>query len=576
MIRNSGEVYDHLFGRISFSVLSLLLMLSLAACMTPERAVREADQSGRELATQFWQKQTGTTNVFDVTRPADVLTLRVAMLAVARGDQNVVFPKIPYTRMAAPSNGVLRISLKDALAIGARNDRNYQKYKEQIFTSALDLDYQQYAFDTTFTGLILGALDGDMGTKTAKGSGKAGFSKKFRNGLDISGRLALDLVSLLREDWRSVAVNGDLTATMPLMRGAGRDIVMDPLTQAERDLVYAIRDFEHYRQTYAVSVANAYFTALRYEQVAKNSLENHRRLELNSRRADMMFKAGRMDRIQMDQARTDLLSAGESVISTGKNYNSYLDTFKMTIGLPPEGKIELVRSELDQLETAMENIRKGTRDPLEGFPSELEACRIALSARHDVFVMRCRYEDVARNVKIKANALLPELTLNGKPSFNRKRATGEDKFKGDEIWDASLQMDLPWDRRAERNAFKKQLISLELSRRNLEQMEDTVKQTIRNDIRGLVAARASYENAVESMKVAVLRVQSNNLFLQSGRSSMRDILEAESALLSARNSLCSALVEWWMSDLELRRDMGVLKISESGMWILPKGDKSNG
>ena len=76
------------------------------------------------------------------------------------------------------------------------------------------------------------------------------------------------------------------------------------------------------------------------------------------------------------------------------------------------------------------------------------------------------------------------------------------------------------------------------------------------------------------MKVAQLRVESNNLFLQSGRSSMRDILEAESALLGARNALCTAVIEWRMSDLELRRDMGVLEITEAGMWREASGDNN--
>ncbi|MBP5227249.1 MAG: TolC family protein [Kiritimatiellae bacterium] len=543
------------------------------ACMTPERAVRESDETATRLATAYWREQTGVTNdVFDVHRPADALTLRVAMLAAARGDQRVVFPKIPHVEAAGSSNGVLRLSLKDALALAARNDRAYQNHKEAIFNRALDLDYQQYAFETTFSGMILSILDGDFGTKTATGRGNAGFDKTFQNGTKVAGMLAADLVTLLREDWRSAAFSGDLSVTVPLLRGAGRDVVMEPLTQAERNLVYAIRQFEYYRQTYAVSVANSYFSVLKAEQVAKNSVENHHRLELNSKRADMMFKAGRMDRIQMDQAHTDLLGAEEGVISTRKSYQSALDNFKVKIGLPPEGKIELDNGELTILEKKMEKIRTSTQDALEGFPSEFEACRIALTERHDLFVTRCEYEDVARNVKVVADRLRPDLTLKGGPSFNRKRQTGEGSFRGDEIWDATAQMDLPWNRRAERNAFRKQLISLEQARRTLEAKEDEVKQTIRDDMRGLEAARASYENAVRAMTVAKQRVSSNDLFLQSGRSSMRDILEAESALLSARNSLCSALVNWWMSDLELRRDMGVLRIGESGMWVLPNGE----
>lgn len=556
----------------------LLLVGSLfpVACMTPERAVKESDETGIRLATEFWRRQTGCTNVFDVNRPSDTLTLRVAMLAAARGDQRVVFPAIPHASGLIVSNGVLHLSLQDTLAIAARNDRKFQTRKETIFKKALDLDLEQYEFDTSFSGMILAAFDGDMEAKTAKQGGKTGFSKKTKGGATIAGALAFDLVSLLREDWRSAAFGGDLSVTLPLLRGAGRDIVMEPLRQAERDLIYAIRNFEHYRQNYAVQVAGAYFNVLKSEQVARNSLENKHRLALNSKRADMMFKAGRMQRIQMDQARTDLLDAGESVITTRKNYEQLLDAFKITIGLPPEGKIELKRSELDSLEKEMESVRLRTADALDGFPVESEACRIALAERHDVFVTRCEFEDVARKVKVYADALRADLTLVGGPSFKQKRSTGSGGFHGDEIWDAQAKLDLPFDRRAERNAFKKQMIALEQAKRDLEEVEDGVKQTVRHDMRSLVAARASYENAVESMKVAELRVQSNNLFLLSGRSSMRDILEAESALLNARNSLCRALVAWWMSDLELRRDMGILKITDAGMWVLPSAGEKDG
>jgi outer membrane protein TolC len=543
------------------------------ACMTPERAVRETDETGTRLATAFWQEQTGTTNTFDVTRPADALTLRVAMLAAARGDRRVVFPKIPYApgAVAAATNGVLRLSLRDALAVAARNDRSYQTYKETVFKQALALDYQQYQFDTTFSGMILQALDGDMATKTSKQSGSVGAKRKLPDGTTVAGNLALDVVSLLRDDWRSAAINGDLSVTVPLMRGAGRDIVMEPLTQAERNLVYAIRDFEHYRQTYAVTVASAYYTVLKNEQLQQNSIENRSRLALNSQRADMMFEAGRMNRIEMDQAKTDLLSAEESVISARKAYESYMDSFKMTIGLPPEGKIELVREDLQSLEKEMEAKCARTGDPFDGFPSEEDGCRIALAERHDVFVTRCELEDVARNVKIAADDLLPDVTVSGGPSFNRKRTTSVKSFKGDETWDAQAKLDFPWNRRSERNAFKRQLIALDAAKRTLESKEDTVKQTVRDDYRSLSAARASYENAVRAMKVAEQRVKSNNLFLLSGRSSMRDILEAESSLLSARNSLCSAVITWWLSDLELRRDMGVLKITDAGDWVLPNG-----
>jgi outer membrane protein TolC len=513
--------------------------------------------------------------VFNVNRPADALTLRIALLAAARDEQGVVFPVIPNTGSLVVSNGVLTLSLTDALRVAARNDRQYQKLKEAIFSAALDLDYQQYQFDTSFSGLLLGLLSGNPGSSNDKATGtaQAEAGHTFENGAKITGLLALDVVSLLRDDWRSAGLSGDMTMTVPLLRGAGRDIVREPLTQAERNLIYAIHTFERYRQTYAVSVAATYFSVLEYAQNVKNALDNEHNLSVNSRRAEMMFLAGRMQRIQVDQARSDLLDANESVITTRNNLDVALDAFKVKIGLPPEAKIVLDARELERLENSLNQLALSTKGAADAFPDEAESCRIALTERHDLFVTRCELEDAARGVRIAADALRADVSLTGGASLSRIRETGDSGSNGNEAWNAGLETDLPWNRRKERNAFKKKLIAFEQAKRALEEEEDQVKVSVRNGLRNLIASRATYETEVESVKVARSRVESNTLFLQSGRSTMRDVLDAEKALLSALNSFCSALIEWRMSDLELRRDMGVLKISDGGLW--QEGDGIN-
>jgi len=567
-MRNAGNILraKGLWHRVSCVALVAGCLFVPVACMTTDKAVEQSDEAGIRLATEYWRLQTGCTNVFTIQRPADTLTLRIALLAAARGEQSVIFPKIPIVAAMSPSNTVLCLSLTDALCVAARHDRRYQKLKEDIFLRALELDYQQYAFETSFSGMMLALLSGDLGMKEASDSTEAGFKRRLPDGTDLVGRLALDVVSLLRDDWRSVALSGDLTVTVPLMRGAGREIVREPLTQAERNLVYAIQAYQHYRQTYAVSVANGYLTVLQLEQQLKNALENERRLRENSKRAEMMFDAGRMQRIQVDQARTDLIKAGESVISTRKNWNAQLDFFKITLGLPPEGRVTLDSDELSRLEKQKEHLARTSLSAIDDFPDEKEACRIALAERHDLFIVRSQLDDTARGVKIAADALRADVALTGGLTMDRTRVTGDGSFDGGETWSGGVRAGFPWDRRKERNVFKKQLIALEQAKREVEEQEDRVKLSVRNGLRNLVSARASFENQIEAMKVARLRVESNNLFLQSGRSSMRDILEAESALLSARNALCAAVIAWHMSELELRRDMGVLEISETGLW----------
>jgi len=567
MLKAGHSLRAGALARLLAGVFGILWCVAFpVACMTPDKAVRETNETGRRLATDFWQRQTGRTNEFDLARPSDALTLRIALLAAVRGDQGVVFPALPTVKSFVVSNGVLSLSMRDALCVAARNDRQYQKLKESVFSSALDLDYQQYQFETSFSGMLLSLLQGDPDAYKATEKGNVGFDRTFENGAELAGEMALDVVSLLKDDWRSVGLTGDLTMTVPLLRGSGREIVREPLTQAERNLAYAIHTFEAYRQSYAVAVATTYFDAMEYAQRWRNAIDNERNLSENCRRAEMMFEAGRMQRIQVDQARSDLLDANETMISTRKSYETKLDAFKIKMGLPPESRIGLNPVEMDRLERRMARLARISGSAVEAFPDEREACRIALTKRHDLAVTRGAVEDAERAVKIAADALRADVALTGKTGFDRSRETGMHGFSGDESWSAQVEADMPWNRRKERNAFRKKLIALEQAKRTLESEEDTIKQSVRSGLRSLVSARASYENQVESVRVAQLRVESNVLFLQSGRSSMRDVLEAQAALLSARNALCAAQIDWRLADLELRRDMGVLEIDEAGVW----------
>ncbi|MGN0853393.1 MAG: TolC family protein [Kiritimatiellia bacterium] len=552
---------------VGAGLLSALLAIFLFGCMTPSRAKREASEAAVARATAYWQKQTGTTNAFDIARPADVLTLRIALEAVRQGVTNAVFPRIAGVAPLQPSNGVASLSLDDALRIGARNNRKYQTLKETVYQRALTLDSEDYAFDTKFSSFILGALTGNPELTREYGQAGGGATRKFEQGATMAGNLALDVTKMIRDDWHSFAWTGDLTMTVPLMRGSGRDIVREPLTQAERNLEYALLTFQRYRQTYALSIAKAYYNVLKYAQNRRNSDDNAKRLETNWNRAEMMFKAGRMDRIQVDQARTDLLAARQTIITTQQSYEDALDNFKITLGLPPEAPLALKDEELRFLQTEMDEQVKRQPDALSDYPVESEALNIALVERRDLVVTAGDVHDAERAVRIAEDNLRADLAVEGGVGYDASRRQHGRGVDDSVDTDVKLKWTAPWDRRRERNAYRKALIALDQARRTLEETEDAIKNEVRAGYRDLVASRLLYENKVEAFKVAQMRVQAIDLFMQSGRSSMRDILESESALLTARNALVSAVIQWRTSDLSLRSAMGILRIEHDGTWV---------
>ena len=535
--------------------------------MTPEKAVREADEMATAAATEIWRAQTGLTNAFDIARPGDVLTLRIALEALRQGTTNAVFPRIAGVAPLAPSNGTLRLSLESALRLGARNNRKYQTLKEAVYQKALALDDARYAFDNTFSGFLLGALTGSPEIDKEYGQGGTGVRRKFENGATLAGNMAVDVTKMIREDWHSFGWTGDLTASVPLLRGSAREIVREPLTQAERNLAYALLTFSRYRETYALSIAKAYYRVLQYAQTRRNSDDNARRLDLNWRRAEMMFKAGRMDRIQVDQARTDLLAAHQTIITAQQNYEDALDNFKITLGLAPESPVALDDGELARIQTQMAAQAKDQPDALGDYPHEDDALGIALAERRDLAVTRGDVEDAARAVNVAADNLRGEVTVEGSAAYTgRRRSHTGGNVDDDTTSSLRLKWTAPWDRRRERNAYRRALILHDQSRRTLEESEDAVKNEVRAGYRSLAAARALYANKVESYKVAKMRVDAIDLFTQSGRSSMRDTLDAARDLLSAQNALCSAVIEWYTSDLSLRSAMGILQIRPDGTW----------
>ena len=522
-----------------------LLAVFCCGCLTPDRAEKDADKTAEELTIAAWEKAMGVTNIFGIASGGDPIA-----------------PLVPDT------NGLVRLSLDDALRVGAKNNRKFRTLKETVFVKALALDSEEYAFSTTFSGMILGALTGDpeLIKESAKAGGDSTLARrKFEQGAVMTGNAAIDIARMIRDDWHSFAWTGDMTMSIPLLRGAGRDIVREPLTQAERNLVYSIWTFERYRQTFALSLAKAYFNVLKNLQNHRNSGDNVKRLEQNFSRAEMMFKAGRMDRIQMDQAKTDLLNARQTMITTMQSYLDALDNFKISLGLPPEMPIELRDEELRALETRMEALAATSEDALAEYPEEAIALTDSIVRRRDLAVARGAVEDAERAVKIRADALRADLTVEGGATYDasRKKHGNVDDSTATR---AQVKFSMPWDRRRERNQYRQALVTRDQAARSYTEEADGVKNEVRAGYRNLVAARALYGNKVEAYKTACMRVEANDLFMQSGRSSMRDILEAEAALLSARNALCSAVIDWWTSDLSLRCAIGSFDVRRDGTW----------
>jgi outer membrane protein TolC len=597
-----------------------LLLVSLVlvplGCRSPAEHRSEADKVAAEIITAKQKEALGETEPFSIERPSDILRRRLleqqnlalsseASLGTDQLKPVEHWPDPGYLQAKSSGssedlpiepNKPVKLSLVLALQVGARNSLEYQSRKEAVFRAALALDLTRHNFENIFnagadSGLS-GDFDADATVNELNTNAAGGVSRTFKNGIDISTSIAINLFNLLTQDrGSSMRLSGDASVSIPLMRGSGVHIAGEPLTQAERDVIYVLWDFERYKRTFSVSVAQGYFNVLRQMDGVSNAEDNYRSAVASSRWSRRRADAGRIREIEVDQAVQRELSARNSWISAQEQLKSTLDSFKNTIGLPTDARIELDPNDLIQLRgrasTILEEMRTISQQgisetappadaPIELIPASYEdagpleideslGVKLALENRLDLQKAIGSVYDAQRDVVVRADALRAGLTLGGTGHVQDTDEDGNLRFDGGQ-YTALLSLDLPAERTRERNEYRNSLLSLEQATRSVQLLEDQIKLSIRSKLRTLLVSRESLKIQAQSVVVAEKRVRSSTIFLEAGRTEIRDLLDSQDALLSAQNSLTRAIVDYRIAELELQQDLGLLKVNEQGLW----------
>jgi outer membrane protein TolC len=513
--------------------------------------------------------------------------------------------------------GARVVSLEMALALAVQHNRDYQNEKESVYLQALELTLDRHNYTPIFSGSAsgnltrtardvtevsalaqavrdapgiitqIGELTGtpaDLLTQYANLVEEAGAitgldqetTKTVSDydvegntgfGLDMllkgGGRIAVDLTSnflrFLTGDPRASATSAlAATITQPLLRGAGRKIAAERLTQSERDLLYALRGFARFRQEFAVRICSSYYGVLQDRDRVRNNYQSYLAFKTNVERERALEAEGKRTRTEVSRLEQALLSDENSWISSVRQYKQHLDQFKIDLGLSADAPIILDDSELDELK------QQGIIHP--NISTE-DAVKVADVSRLDLYTERDREEDMARKVEVAANALKPQLDVIANITAPSR---GNDKFEQFDFehskWSAGLDVGLPLDRKTERNSYRAALIAHERAKRERDLAEDTVKLEVRDAWRTLDQAKRAYEIAVEGVKLNQRRVEEQDLLAELGKATALNRVDAQNDLTQAENNRTAALVSHTIARVEFWRDMGILFIKENGQW----------
>ena len=519
------------------------VMLAICGCTSPEKFKQQADKEVYKIIDQKWQDKFGNKANYKVG-DAEPNSLQISQMI--------------------PPDGAL--SLRDAVAIATKFSREYQSQKESLYLSVLNLTLTRYQYAWQW----LGTIDFEY-TRTYNDSTKSeddaaigssgGVNKTtlLASGVQIGTSLAVDWARFLTGDPQNTLASVlSATVTAPILgAGAGRAAV-ENLTQAERDVLYDIRLFNRYRQTFVSSIVSAYYDVLLQKERVNINEASYRRLIESTRQLQMEVEVVQRPQYDADEAEQRLLSSENNLISARQSYEQALDRFKIRLALPTDANLTLDQDELKALE-AVEITQPDY--------TEEEAIEVALTQRLDIINTRDELVDAARKLELAADGLGLQLNLTaGLDAASRPQQDFSQIQFHEGIYSLALDADLPLNRKAERNAYRRALITMQQRKRSYEESVDQIKLSVRQAYRDLSETAESYRIQKIGLELALKRLDREKLLLEYGRGTVRLLLESEDAIVLAQNSVTTALVNHMVTKLNFFRDIGVLQVKPDGMW----------
>lgn len=453
------------------------------------------------------------------------------------------------------------LTLPQAVALATAHNREYQTQREALYVQALDLRLTRHEFETQFFGGFSSGYNADRNDEAVGTEASVGFRRLLASGTRISTEVALAWVDVLTGNMRGgLASILSATVTQPLLRGSKRAIVMEGLTQAERDTLYQVRSFNRFRKVFVVSVISQYYTVLQRLEDANNARANYSTLAWLLGRVEKLANAGRVPMIELDEVRQATLEAANVYSQADKKYRQAIDEFKLTLSLSTSKELRLDEGEFQNLKSA-EMVEPGFSED-----QVLEAAQIA---RLDLANSADAVLDAQRKVAVAADNLRAEANLVGTAGTTSSKIADRQTLDWlREDYGVGLELDLPLDRVPEQSVYRKALITLNQRQREYTESADTVKLQVRQAHRDLIEASERYKVLSEALELAQNRFNKTFLLVQHGRASTRRVLNAQEDLFDAQIDAAQALVDYKIAILSFYRDTGILQVRPDGMWEL--------
>ncbi len=469
------------------------------------------------------------------------------------------------------------IGLDNALDLAFQHSKDYQTQKERLYLEALALTFDRYRYTPTFSFTGSGDYQWDSedqfvtDMQTLTGMERINTSESIDAGTSLGGRVLLKgggVIALNLTNSFTRFLTGDISESngsaligsfaQPLIRDFGTEIEAEALMQAERDLLYQLRNFTRFRKTFAVRIASDYYSVLLNRETARNNFSGLNSVNLSLEREQAFQVEGLRTLLDVGRLEQSALQADLRWTASITRYKRSLDNFKILIGLDADDNIML---DDDEMELISETGMASPDLTLE------QAMDLSMQTRLDLYTELDRVQDSARKINGAANALRPALdfSINVSVPDARNGNLGELDFEN-AVYTAGLDLDLPLDNQNERNNYRRAMIDYEATARAYLAAVDDVKLDVIDTWRRMNEASKNYDINLTSVEINERRVEEAELRAELGLGDIQDTVDSQNDLTSSQTDLVSSIVEHNIAKLEFWRDIGLLYVNDNGQW----------
>ena len=530
----------------------------LSGCgMSRHKASSQADEKVYDIIDRNWQDSFGAKANYRLIDPN------------AAADPNQITDSNNAILATLSKTG--KLSLADAIQLAVTVSPEYQLAREQLYLTGLEQTEAEHLYELTpFASLAAGqSMARDSSSRTARmyeneirgGQATVGISQLLATGAILTTDFTLGSFDVVSGRYRSGPASFFQAAiSQPLLRGANRIVVLETLTQAQRNTLYEIRTFNRFRKTFYVSVVDDYYRILKYSRQVYNAGENMLKLKTIVQRMESLAQVGMVPQFDLKRSRQNALKASDDYSQIRQIYEEALDLYKNRLLIPQNMAIELDMNDWYKLEKMASS---------EISISEQQSLEAAFSARLDLANVFDQVEDAKRHVEVAADGLGMDLTLVGTaaPASHQRFTLGADAGdmqRTQERYELGLRANLPLDRVAERNNYKRMLIALMQTQRMHRHLSNQVEMEVRKAWRDMNQAKNRMAIQKQARDLAGKRLEDTLLLVQYGKANATDVLDPQRDYIAALDNYAAALTDFGIAKMRFLRDTEIL-------WINPEG-----